>query len=241
MQFNIKATDAWALGIMWLSFGVASGQTGEQNMHQWFDSKTGTHNSSINNGPVYYNQYKTRDAVITPFLGLDEFVSGDVWYDGQPYYNVMIKYDIHNDALVLQPATGGNFTSIKLITEKTAAFKIHDRKFVNLEYGDAKVPESVDGFYEENFVGNGFILYVKHHKRAKEIIANQTLYTDYIADNEFLLYKKDNYHKIGSRSSIVKLFPELKDQINTFYSTTKNKSEIQFMENLFQYLNTILK
>ena len=240
MRFTLKSTDAWALGFMWFSIAIANGQTGGQNIYEWFDSATGAHNASINNGPVYYNQYKSRDVSITPFLGLDEFVPGDVRYDGQPYFNVPLKYDIHNDVLVMQPAAGGNFTSVRLIAEKTAEFRIHNRKFINLEFGIAKVPEFINGFYEENFVGNGFIFYVKHHKHAKEIIANQALFTDYTADDEFIIFK-NGYHKIGSKNSIVKLFPELKNEINQYYSSNSNKSEIQFMESLFQYLNTFLK
>ena len=223
---------------LFLSAETANAQ---QNIYEWFDSDVATENSQLHNGPIYYNQYRSRDVANTPFLGSDEFTTGDVFYDGQPFYKVALKYDIHRDILLAQPYEGENFKSIHLIQPRTESFVLLGRRFVNLNYNNAKTPNFIKGYYEENLISEKFTFYIKHHKSVREIIHSQALYSDFSSDNTYYVFMNDTYHPVKSKNSVVKLFPAYKAEIGKYFSANSKSAETQFMEGLFKYLNTISK
>lgn len=232
MEFKNPARLAAVCSALFASF-ILHSQSSE-NIYTWFDSQTGSSSATIYNGPIYLYQYRSKERKNTPFLDDDVFVSGDVAYNGQLYYNQSIKYDISRDILVLRPAD--NAEPIALIQQKTAAFKIGDRTFVNLNDGVHL------GYFEENLKGENFTFYIKHHKDVREIINGEALYNDFMTTNSYLVFYKNNFFDVRSRKSITTVFPEFKTEIAKYFSAHKRVSnQTEFLEGLFKFLNTIVK
>ncbi|HEX8562455.1 MAG TPA: hypothetical protein VF676_05690 [Flavobacterium sp.] len=216
---------------------IAVAQT-SNNLYEWYDAATGS--TSMYNGPMYFNQYRTQNPSNNPFLALDEYSKGNVLYDGQPYFNINLKYDIHRDLLLLQPLDGSTNRSVIFIPERTASFVVLGKKFVNPGY-NKEVPESVKGYFEENLVAAHFTFYIKHRKTVREIIHNETLLNDFSPAYDFVVLKDGAFHTVKSKKNVISLFPALKTEINKYYSSNAKNSDLRFMEGLFRHINSILK
>lgn len=78
-----------------------------------------------------------------PFLGSENMLKGDVFYDGHLYTGIPMQYDLVEDALVVNDYTGN--TPIRLVKNKIAWFRIDGHRFVLIKTGQG-LPAA--GFYE---------------------------------------------------------------------------------------------
>ncbi len=228
-----------AVGAIFLLL-TATNLYSQTNLYEWFDNATGKTDIALYNGPMYYNQYRSLDPSNNPFLGKDEFSLGDVIYDGQVFYNVPLKYDIKQDILLAQPIAGGNSKSIQLISQRVNSFNLLGNKFVNLSASGFENTDFKSGYYEESVVNPAFTFYIKHRKNAREIINGKALFSDFSVDDNFFVLKDSKIYQVKSKKNVISLFPDLKMQINDYYKSKKSVDS-QFMEDLFKYINTILK
>jgi len=217
------------------------GQTNtDATLYNWFDTNLGKENSGINNGPYHSSPYKTLGNN-NMYLTADTFTKGTVFYDGQPYYDVKLKYDVYRDQLVLNPHGEPDYFGITLIQDKMDAFSIYGKKFVKLNL--STLPEFQTGYYEEYKTNEDMILYIKHHKDIQKQINNDGLYYSFTTKNKFLLSYRKAYYEVNSKSDLAKIFPENKRKINDFYSLNREllkSDKDQFMKNLIFAITTSL-
>lgn len=215
----------------------------EAQLYDWFDTSTGKNNLSIINGTLHNNPHRIINKEKHMYFLSDDFSSGNILYDGQPYYNVNLKYDIYNDVLVLKPEGNSDLIAVNIIPEKTKSFFIKNRNFINLGYDRSTTqPDFIKGFYELNLVGKEFSFYIKYHKKMTERIHNNALYSDFEDKNTFFINYQNTFHEINSQNDITKLFPKYKTQIKEFYSANgklRSENETRFMENIMKFINTL--
>lgn len=218
---------------------MQSQQIQETQLYSLFDNAVGKENLSLYNGPVHLNFDITPEPANHRYFQKDA-AKATVRFDGQSYFNIDLKYDILQDAALVQPPDFYSF--VTLIAAKTQSFTLNGKTFVNLNYGDAKVPDFITGFYEQNLTTDRFIFYIKHHKDVREIIKNNRTYKDFQIKNNYILQYKNDFHEITSKSKVIALFPEYKSQINDFYQANRavEKSDpSQFTAQLLKYIHSL--
>ncbi len=226
--------------ILFCSITLHSQNNESNSIHDWFDSKIGKENLSINNGKLLLNYdrvFENNDRFY-----FKNYVSGSVLYEGQIYNNITLNYDIFKDDLIIKPMGENDKTPIILPKEKVQSFTYEQKKYVNLNYSESKNPEFVSGFYEEGFVGNFVSFYVKHYKTRTERIYNDKPYDDFTEKMSFVVLYKNEFYSISSKKSIVSIFPEYKKSINEFYSNNDyliKIDKVRFFSNLFSFLTSL--
>lgn len=222
--------------LIFLCVASVSAQTTSQEaaVYTWFDSATNSATAILLNGPLYTARYRSHHPDNTPFLDRDAFSTGNLTYDGQPFFNQQLKYDITRDQLIVQSTD--NRTPVALISEKVSNFTLNGKRFVNL----SQTSPQLSGFYEENERNDAFAFYIKHHKDSREIISNETLYSDFTTADSYVVFYKNAFYPISSKKSIIAVFPDHKSEISKFYAS-RGKQNTQMLESLFQYLKTIVK
>ncbi|MRX66582.1 hypothetical protein SAMN06265349_102488 [Flavobacterium resistens] len=220
------------------------------SIHNLFDKTVENENLPIFNGPRYINYYRSLDNTHCYYIS-GNFISGDLNYQNQSYYNVDLKYDINNDVLVLKPIGKFDYLGISLIKDNVGSFKIYDKQFININFNNPSCPAFMNGYYQEIIFSKDNILYIKHHKNRTKVIdnksiaegSNQSTTDSFIEKNEFVLKYKNAYYKIASKNDVIKIFPEYKSKIKDFYSNNDQLEESDnkvFIENLIKEINNFL-
>jgi hypothetical protein len=212
-----------------------------ESIYNWFDKTIGKETLGVNNGVIHTNYDRTLNGQ-NRYFDSNKFIIGNVNYDAQDYFNVNLKYDIYNDELVLKPHGESDYININLTKEKVKTFTIYNTKFINL---NLELPQGFSkGYYEENLTSKSFIFYIKHYKEKKELLKERGAFIEYFYKNEFILFSENKFNKINSKSEILKLFPNHKNEISNFHKTyrdLKKENELKFMKNLMTYINNLLQ
>jgi hypothetical protein len=140
---------------------------------------------------------------VHPYYRYDSLQRGSVLYNGVPYNNLQIQYDVVRDQLAIQPV--GIPYRLRLRNEYISAFSIGPHQFARI-LGDsaAGVPT---GFYEVLYDGNVKAL-TRRVKTIKEDISQGYYKADYLIKDRFFILKDGAYHEVKSKGSLLKLFPD---------------------------------
>jgi hypothetical protein len=221
------------------TFKTYSQTKSEISLYTKFDSIVGKDNVGLINAPYYLNPLKTVGDNNMFFVN-NKFTIGSVFYDGQPYHNVKLKYDIHTDQLILNPFGKPEHIGISLIQDKTESFSIHEKNFVKVSNSKTALPKFYTGYYEIIKIGKNFNLYFKHHKDNRKVINDDGIYYSFQENYQYYIEYENKFYEINNKTSIVKIFPNNKKNINTFYqkNNSLNKSDYnQFIKSLMISIN----
>lgn len=212
------------------------------SIYDWFDSKAGKENLAINNGTILINY----DRVLNnnDRFYFNEYSEGNVVYDNQIYHNILLNYDILNDNLIIKPYGKFDKNAIVVIKEKVSSFSIDGINYINLDASPTKIPDFVNGYYEERFVGTQFTFYSKHKKDKSERITGDKIYDDFTEKTYYALFYKNTFYEVSSKKSVIAIFPESKKSISEFYSNhyySEKTNRTQFLTDLFISLNNKIK
>jgi hypothetical protein len=194
---------------------IALAQTADNTaLYNRFDSSVGKNNLGINNGTIHMNTLRSADET-NRYYPADRYNIGTIVYDGQPYTDVSLKYDILKDIIIAKTADGKGNLGINLITEKVAQFTLNGKKFVNLNY-DGKSPK-FSGFYEEDVLTSKLSFYTKYRKDNIEVLRNEGVFYKYAASTNFVFRYLNQLHPISSQSDAVRVFPQFEKEISDFF------------------------
>lgn len=215
----------------------------QKSYYKWFDAVVGVENLGIYNGVEYYKQYRTLKGS-NEFYITTQFVKGTIVYDGQPYYNIDMKYNVYDDELIIKLANQKAFNIIQLIKEKIESFSIDNKHFVTV-YNDKneEFTNIKEGFYELLFQDNYLTFYKKHIKNRSERLDKDFVYYIFKDKKEYFLKYNQKYYRINSKSNFSKIFPEYKKNINAFYKNNKvlRKSDYDmFLNKLSRHIETLI-
>ncbi len=218
-----------------------SGQEKAPNsLYTIFDKAVQAKNSGLNNGKIHFNPYRSIDKTHR-YYGADQYVPGAVFFDGQFYSGVALKYDELNDELVVKLDGETNQMGFSPVKAKTAAFDLDGLRFVNLDR--VAHPDFASGFYEETQTGT-ITLYTKHSKNRFEVLTNERVFNRYIEKYNYIIYYKNNWYEINSWRDAVKAFPSYESSISDFYqknSGLEKSDENQFMKKLAAFINNLVE
>lgn len=203
----------------------------EKALYKWFDTTIGHENSGLLDGIVYRELYKTNNGD-HQFYKFSSFQKGNVTYNGQSYFDVDLKYDIHNDEVIVKIPTQSTTRTIQLIKENINKFSINNSEFKLLQ----------NGFYEIISINKTLSLLKKHKKSStKHYSGRLTFYRFSESKNEYYLNYNNVYHSISkSKRKLIKILPEYKSEINSFYKSQNDLLKTNhdlFMKKLIINLN----
>ena len=213
----------------------------EIDVYNLYDKTVGKENLDINNGILYTDPFRTSDGHI--YYIDDKFEKGSLSYEGQIYYETALKYDVYRDILILNPHGNSDLLGISLIKEKVQSFTIYNQKFVNLNKEQFNLPNFTSGYYEVAENSNDFVFYIKYSKLMQKKVREDGIYYQFKPSSTYYLSYQKNLYKVDTKGEILKIFPDLKKQINEFYLMNRDirKSDPnQFMKNLMKYINNSL-
>lgn len=209
-----------------------SAQSSEVDALLVFDAVLGSKNTGLINGVEYINTYNTKEG-FDQYYKTSKFLTGNLVYDNQHYFNVNLLYDIYSDDLIYGFYENDLVLYIKLVKDKVSCFTIDNKSFEKLTINENEEA----GYFEIVNHDNGVVLYKKHHKNISKRIDLKQVYYEFIEKSSYFIEMDGSYFKVDNKSSITKLFPDKKKLINSYYSKNrfllKNNLD-QFMVKLFR-------
>ena len=214
------------------------------NYYSVLDSFSKEENRSIYNGLEYFDIYRCWDTDNNKFYQSYDFFNGTVVYDGEPFFNLKLKYNLLDDLIILE-FVNKKVNYLQLNSNMVESFFLGDSKFVRLPINEELASFYGNGFFKEiNNTGTKYKLYVKLKKEKHKIIKDNKLYYTFNEKATYVLCFDDQFLKINSKKDLIKGIPLRKKEIQTFYSKNnrlyKRDKEL-FYEKLFNQLNNLEK
>lgn len=199
------------------------------------DSLVENQSLPLNNGIIYHNKYKNTLKNTSQFFE-NKYRKGTICMNNQTYYDINLKYNVFEDLVFYKPNVKIGLDT-HLITKQIDYFTYANKKFRQLNYID--IIEK-NGFFEEIEINKNIILYVKYKKVCKEDLTLGKIYYTFYDKTYYYILFNNQLLEISSKSSIVKIFPNQKKEINTFYKENrkiKDTNIIQFYQSLLKTIN----
>ncbi len=189
--------------------------------YNWFDGTIGIENTALYEGLVYVEKYRTVNDR-TKFLDSPDFLPGAVTYYGQPYYGLELKYNVHDDQLLLRAVDKVGGGTIQLFKEGVTGFQLGKRTFTRLD-NNMSVVLGVTGYFEVKMKNGFFDYYTKHQKKVFKRKDRNLLYHEFVDDKQVhLLFYNDKFHRLNGKKDLVTIFPDLQTEIDAFYRVAKS-------------------
>lgn len=219
---------------------VVNSQSLTTSLSDFSDSIIGKENLNINNGFIANEQYYTLNKSSIYFKD-SKFSLGSVFYENQLYGNLPINYDTFNDQLLLRPNGNDDLKSVIVKKEYASYFILLDKKFVNLNNAKKTNENFLNGYFEEIIISKNLVLYIKNSKTKSDKIENNRVVIEFTENKQFVIFFNEKFYKFN-QNTVEELFPDLKNQIKTFYSDNlklQKSDEQHFIEKLLKQINTL--
>ncbi|MCM4160974.1 hypothetical protein FHG64_06115 [Antarcticibacterium flavum] len=197
--------------------------------YKWFDAVVGKENTGLFNGIEYIEQHVTVNDR-QKFLGSIYYSPGSLVYEGQPYYEVDMKYNVYDDLLLLR---GTGSKPLQIHQSRIAEFHLDGYDFINI---NADTTAAVHGFYEVLLETGQLKLLKKHRKKYRKFLDRSYTYYEFYDDTPgYAIAIEEDFHPANSRREVISAFPGNAREIRRFYrerrKLSKNNPDI-FMREL---------
>lgn len=203
---------------------------------KWFDAVVGVENTGLLNGIEYIEQHVSVNDR-QKFLGSVLFTRGSVVYNGQPFYDVEMKYNVYDDVLLLR---GIGNKPLQLHKSRVREFSINGLHFLNIREDSTA---AVNGFHEVILDTDTLTLLKKHTKKRKKYLDRSFTYFEFEEDTpRYAFGYKGVYHPANSRREVINAFPDHAPDIRKFYREERSRAKSNpdlFMTNLSKRLNQL--
>lgn len=216
-----------------LFFG--QGFENESSIYSWFDGMIGKTNSGIFVGTEYVEHYRMLNEE-HKFFDNPNFVNGSVIYDGQPYFDLELKYDLFEDQLLLRYSDQPNSPTLILDKQKVSGFTIKGHQFKNLPLNSTS-DSNPYGFLEVLLSNDSIILYEKHHKKIRTRMNDKIQFYEFKERNSYFVFYKGNYYQIDRKRSLASIFPNYKVDLKAIENRYKKIRK----DNPGTYLKSVLE
>ncbi len=204
----------------------------QENLYAFLDSTISNVNTKLSYGDVYKERYIKRTKNNHNFFKTNKFTEGNITYRNEVFYNTYIKYDIVNDNIILKISNLNQYISI--IPEK--AFVEHFSIGKAIFFNTKKY-----GFLEKLSQKKEFSIFRKHSKVSIENNDNNYIHHTFKKKpNVYYIYTKDEYFPVRSKKDFIRIFPEKRKNITSFFRQNKIlfKSDFKkFIANLLEQIH----
>ena len=208
-------------------------------IYKWYDSNTITERYDLFKGI----EYVEKDRVLNDehkFFKTIEYTKGKLKYGGQVYNDVLMKYNIYDDLLLVNIKDELN-NFFQLFSNEVAEFSLLGHTF---KYIESKTDKNIKGFYEIMNDDETFEIYKKHILNRKRINDLDQIHFEFKEeDSEYIFELKGEYYTLDQSDDLITVFPEHENEINEFFKRNKKmlrKTPDVFMNRLADRINSIL-
>ena len=213
------------------------------NHYDRFDEIVGSVSNNLTQGLRFVDAYNRSHSVNDfRFFESKSFTSGFLSYNGEPYFDCNIKYDLLEDNIIFKNTTGQKNFEIILNALHLDAFTIYGKTFVKLPEPASQFSFYNNGFFERIYQGQDFNIYVKHQKFRKKRLGDTSVSYEFLSSENLVLEYDSEFYELTSKNSIIKVFPEKKEMIKSFYDQNKvlkSQNLKGFMVSLFRQLEPL--
>jgi len=187
-----------------------------------FDNYVNKENTNLFYGKEYIEQH----AIINnkhKFFKTSNFLNGSVVYSNQIYHDIVLKYNVFEDLLVVKISKQGGDATFELFKNRIQSFIIDGHNFINVQPDNNSVPA---GFYEVLREDTSLKLLKNHRKQIEKIFTKDFTYFEF--EPEQALYAvsiSGKYFELNSQQDWVKAFTEYSEDIESFFDSNKSLKE----------------
>jgi len=201
---------------------------------KWFDQQIGPKNNELITGVD--GSYVLVSKKTHPFFGSKNWKEGTIKYRGEIFDDYLIKYDLVNDAVIVNHPT--DIRPVKINHDQIEWFIMENHFFEKI---DNKPPGIPTNFYEIAYKGKRLNIVIKRFKTRK-FSNGETI--DFSIDRYFV-YTNGIYSGVSSGKSIASLFKEHKKTIKVYLKdhgikALQKASQAQ-LNNLGVYIDKLIK
>lgn len=158
-------------------------------------------------------------SVDVPFWITDSFVTGTVWYDGNEYNDVPLRYDLFRQTLT---TTGfQNQDMITLITEKVSSFRLGGHHFMLLKAMEDSGHTIQSGFYDRLYKGRNLSLWAKRNKEFELSAKAENGAGSFKESVAYYIRLNDVFYQVSSKRDLVAVLKNKKEAIDAFVKTNR--------------------
>lgn len=216
---NISWPSIFFLSALFIQLSVVAQEVQDNVVpYKWFDGVIGVENTNLLNGIEYIEQHVTINEH-QKFLGSIYFTPGWLVYDGQPYYDLDMKYNVYDDLLLLR---GTGSKALQLHKSRVQEFSLDGHDFVNI---NADTTAAVKGFYEVMLETEVLSLLKKHTKNRKKYLDRSFTYFEFHEDTpRYAIEHQGQYRPMNSRREVIRAFPDHAREIRQFYRERRSQA-----------------
>lgn len=171
--------------------------------------------SNLYNGSEYQEPRRTGDP--HPYFLAEDWLIGDVLYDGDLYTDVPLQYDITRDLVVTELYT--NSSPFVLVDSKVYQFSIAGHTFRKLFKDSVNMlPES--GYYDVLYDGKTKVI-ARRQKSMQEAIKELRVTIDFEERNRYYILSNARYHAVRSKRAVLALLKNRQGELKKFIRTKR--------------------
>lgn len=140
----------------------------------------------------------------SPYLW-EDFIEGNITYDGQAYANIPLQYDAVNEQVLTQHPFG--FFEMALVQNQVTAFEVNGQFFQKLS-----LPGGASGFYQVLRSGQVTVL-ARRRKEMRERLSGNEVEKSYREIDQFYIQKEGRLYRMHSRKQLWALLGSKKTAI----------------------------
>lgn len=213
--------------------------TGLTSLKHYASDQYGTSDILVNGWKYYPEHFNAKG---DPYFNELGWMTGLVETTEGTFDDLLLRYNVQMNELILQKTLkSGETAYVMLNPDFVKSFDIGYYHFVNA--GNQALHPSLNSYVE--VIYDGGIKYLAEH--SKMFVASYTVNSPQGSisgqNTDYMLIHKEQLHKISSRRSLYKLFPENKKQIRQYLRKQKIKFKRADREEIIKvmkYLDSIL-
>jgi hypothetical protein len=153
-----------------------------------------------------------------PYFLSEDWIMGDVFYDGEYFQNVPLMYDLSSGHLISEHFSSGH--AIQLVQEKLRHFSISGHYFEKIENESVAGSLPQTAFYDVLYPGPTKVV-VRREKFLREKIESNTIQRFFDEKNRYYIFKNGAFFPVKSKASVLKLLGAQKQQLKKFMKQQK--------------------
>lgn len=220
-------------------FCFSQDKQNELNEYEWFDSFLGEENSGLFNGVLFVEEFNCSDGDHR-YYASDEFVLGEIFYNGQIYFNQKLKYDIYADEILVSPKNIFSKLDIQLRKKNVKYFSFKNHFFLNINEPEVGGSNRNLGFCELMIEKEELILMKKRFKKRTKKRIGDNVFDSFEVEEDYYLKYRNSYYPVNSRKDWISIFPEKKKKINSHYKSFKvllKSDSDTFTKSILEHIN----
>ncbi|MBR9757672.1 MAG: hypothetical protein GYB39_06290 [Algicola sp.] len=213
------------------------------NYYAAFDAIISHQNTPLYNGLRYVDAFRATKEKHRYYKHYD-FLKGNVVYNGQPYFNLDLKYDLYEDVLITRLSGDKDYFYMVFTPLNVSEFNIENHKFVNFHANKSLAEIGINGYLEQAYIGERVSLYIKHYTPKREELENKKINHLFNKKSLYILLKDGVFYNVNSKRHLKSLHLITKKALNDFYSSNHSlykTHEDKFMVKLITFIDNNLK